>query len=82
VPACLPDSSFFPGAGYRPSEFEMFGKLREGRRALYKRAFEVLLKAWTGDAFEYDGRSIRVTRMHVISRTDTWMVLVFGEAQR
>jgi len=82
VPACLPDSSLFPGAGYRPSEFEMFGKRREGRRALYKRAFEVLLKAWTGDGFEYEGRSVRVNRMYVISRTDTWMVLVFREAQR
>jgi len=33
----------------------MFGKRREGRRALHKRAFEVLLKAWTGDAFKYEG---------------------------
>ena len=30
------------GAGYRPSEFEMFGQRREDRQALYVRAFEVL----------------------------------------
>jgi alkanesulfonate monooxygenase SsuD/methylene tetrahydromethanopterin reductase-like flavin-dependent oxidoreductase (luciferase family) len=46
------------GAGYRPSEFEMFGKRREERQALYVKAFEVLRKAWTGESFEYEGRSV------------------------
>ena len=49
------------GAGYRPSEFEMFGQRREDRQALYVRAFEVLRKAWSGEPFEYEGRPVRVT---------------------
>jgi len=49
------------GAGYRPSEFEMFGKHREERRALYERAFKVLRQAWTGEVFDYEGRRVRVT---------------------
>ncbi len=49
------------GAGYRPAEFEMFGRRREDRKALYVRAFEVLRKAWSGAPFEYEGREVRVT---------------------
>lgn len=49
------------GAGYRPSEFEMFGKRREDRKDLYMEAFSVLRKAWSGEAFEYKGRKVRVT---------------------
>ena len=49
------------GAGYRPSEFAMFAKRREDRKDLYMRAFEVLRMAWTGEPFEYDGRTVRVT---------------------
>ena len=48
------------GAGYRPVEFEMFGKRREDRKTLYVTAFEVLRKAWSGEPFEYDGREITV----------------------
>ena len=39
------------GAGYRPSEFQMFGRRREDRKELYMRAFEGLRKAWTGEPF-------------------------------
>lgn len=49
------------GAGYRPYEFQMFGKRREDRKALYMNAFEVLRNAWSGKTFEYEGRSITVT---------------------
>jgi len=49
------------GAGYRPSEFEMFGKRREDRKELYLNAFEVLRKAWSGNEFEYLGRRVKVT---------------------
>jgi alkanesulfonate monooxygenase SsuD/methylene tetrahydromethanopterin reductase-like flavin-dependent oxidoreductase (luciferase family) len=48
------------GAGYRPAEFEMFGTRREDRQAGYVTAFEVLRTAWTGEPFEYQGRSVRV----------------------
>ena len=49
------------GAGYRPYEFQMFGKRREDRKDLYINAFEFLRKAWTGQTFEYQGRSITIT---------------------
>ena len=49
------------GAGYRPYEFQMFGKRREDRKELYLRAFDVLRKAWSGQAFEFEGRSVTVT---------------------
>jgi alkanesulfonate monooxygenase SsuD/methylene tetrahydromethanopterin reductase-like flavin-dependent oxidoreductase (luciferase family) len=48
------------GAGYRPYEFQMFGKRREDRKALYMNAFEVLRRAWSGETFEYEGRSVTV----------------------
>jgi len=48
------------GAGYRPVEFEMFGKRREDRRRLYEQAIEVLRQAWTGEPFEFQGRKVRV----------------------
>ena len=49
------------GAGYRPYEFQMFGKRREDRKALYMDVFDVLRKAWSGQSFEYQGRDVTVT---------------------
>jgi alkanesulfonate monooxygenase SsuD/methylene tetrahydromethanopterin reductase-like flavin-dependent oxidoreductase (luciferase family) len=49
------------GAGYRPYEFQMFGKRREDRKELYINAFKFLRQAWSGDTFEYQGRSITIT---------------------
>ncbi|RLQ22570.1 LLM class flavin-dependent oxidoreductase [Seongchinamella sediminis] len=49
------------GAGYVPYEFQMFGKRREDRKALYMEAFEVLDRAWRGDEFEYQGRRVTVS---------------------
>ena len=48
------------GAGYVPYEFQMFGKRREDRKALYVNAFEVLRTAWRGEEFEYEGRRVTV----------------------
>lgn len=49
------------GSGYRPSEFEMFGRRREDRKRDTVDAIEFLRRAWTGDAFEWRGRTLRVT---------------------
>ena len=49
------------GAGYRPYEFQMFGKRREDRKDLYINTFSFLRKAWSGETFEYEGRSITIT---------------------
>jgi len=49
------------GAGYRPYEFQMFGKRREDRKRDYLNTFDVLRKAWTGKPFAYEGREVTVT---------------------
>jgi len=49
------------GMGYRPHEFEMFGRDITKRLALMNRALETLRKAWTGEPFEFEGRTVRVT---------------------
>ncbi len=49
------------GAGYRPYEFQMFGKRREDRKAAYLEVFEVLRQAFSGSEFGYRGRRVTVT---------------------
>jgi alkanesulfonate monooxygenase SsuD/methylene tetrahydromethanopterin reductase-like flavin-dependent oxidoreductase (luciferase family) len=49
------------GLGYRESEFEMFGKDRTRRGQLVETALDAMLQAWTGEPFEYQGRTVRVT---------------------
>ncbi|WP_327353165.1 LLM class flavin-dependent oxidoreductase [Streptomyces sp. NBC_01304] len=49
------------GIGYRPAEYEAFG-VEWGRRGkLQDQLLETLLKAWTGEPFDYQGRTVRVT---------------------
>jgi len=49
------------GAGYRPSEFEMFGRRLEDRWKTVGDTIALLRLAWTGGTFEWNGRSCRVT---------------------
>ncbi len=49
------------GMGYRPEEYASFGKNYAERGKLLDECIEVLLKAWTGEPFEWRGRSVRVT---------------------
>jgi alkanesulfonate monooxygenase SsuD/methylene tetrahydromethanopterin reductase-like flavin-dependent oxidoreductase (luciferase family) len=49
------------GAGYRPEEFEMAGAELRTRGKLLEEYVGVMLKAWTGEPFEWRGRTIRVT---------------------
>jgi alkanesulfonate monooxygenase SsuD/methylene tetrahydromethanopterin reductase-like flavin-dependent oxidoreductase (luciferase family) len=49
------------GAGYRPEEFEMAGAELKRRGKLLEEYVEVILKAWTGEPFEWQGRTIQVT---------------------
>jgi alkanesulfonate monooxygenase SsuD/methylene tetrahydromethanopterin reductase-like flavin-dependent oxidoreductase (luciferase family) len=53
--------SFVVGLGYRPEEFTMAGVDRTQRGRLLDEYVEVLRRAWTGEPFEWRGRSIRVT---------------------
>jgi alkanesulfonate monooxygenase SsuD/methylene tetrahydromethanopterin reductase-like flavin-dependent oxidoreductase (luciferase family) len=47
--------------GYVAGEFEMFGVPLGERVRRTVEAVEVLRKAWTGEPFEYRGRTVRVT---------------------
>lgn len=49
------------GAGYRVDEFEMAGVDHARRGQLLEEYVGVMLKAWTGEPFEWQGRTIRVT---------------------
>ena len=49
------------GAGYRPEEFEMAGAELKRRGKLLEEYVGVMLKAWTGEPFEWQGRTITVT---------------------
>lgn len=49
------------GAGYRAVEFEMAGVPMKRRGALLEEHLQVMLRAWSGEAFEYEGRTVRVT---------------------
>lgn len=48
------------GLGYRPEEFEMFGKDRTRRGRDFEEIIATLLEAWKGETFEYRGRKVRV----------------------
>ena len=49
------------GLGYRAEEFAMFGRDRSQRGIQAEETVRVLLAAWTGEAFDYQGRVVRVT---------------------
>ncbi|HEY3723573.1 MAG TPA: LLM class flavin-dependent oxidoreductase [Acidimicrobiia bacterium] len=49
------------GAGYRPEEFEMAGADLRRRGKLLEEYVGVMLQAWTGEPFEWQGRTIQVT---------------------
>jgi alkanesulfonate monooxygenase SsuD/methylene tetrahydromethanopterin reductase-like flavin-dependent oxidoreductase (luciferase family) len=52
---------FIAGLGYRQEEFDMAGIERGQRAKLFEEAIGVLRQAWTGEPFEWRGRTIRVT---------------------
>jgi alkanesulfonate monooxygenase SsuD/methylene tetrahydromethanopterin reductase-like flavin-dependent oxidoreductase (luciferase family) len=49
------------GLGYRDHEYAMFGVEKKRRGAVLDEAIETLLKAWTGEPFDYRGTTVRVT---------------------
>jgi alkanesulfonate monooxygenase SsuD/methylene tetrahydromethanopterin reductase-like flavin-dependent oxidoreductase (luciferase family) len=53
--------SFVAGLGYRPVEFEMAGIDRKRRGKLLEEYVGVMQQAWTGEPFEWQGRTIKVT---------------------
>src|SRR6478735_396963 len=53
--------SYTGGVGYLPHEYEMYGVDFHRRGKVADEKLEVLLRAKTGEAFEYEGRAIHVT---------------------
>ncbi|WP_428935460.1 LLM class flavin-dependent oxidoreductase [Streptomyces sp. ACT015] len=49
------------GIGYRPEEYERAGIDFAARGRLQDELLETVLKAWTGEEFNYRGRTVRVT---------------------
>lgn len=52
--------SYTIGLGYRPEEYALHGRPWETRGADIEAAVGVLRQAWTGEPFEYDGRTVQV----------------------
>lgn len=48
-------------AGFRPPEYEMFDRRLSGRGKVLEKGVDVLRKAWSGEPFQYEGRTVRVT---------------------
>lgn len=53
--------SFVAGLGYRQEEFDMAGISRKGRGRLVEEHLKTMIRAWTGEPLEYQGRTVRVT---------------------
>jgi alkanesulfonate monooxygenase SsuD/methylene tetrahydromethanopterin reductase-like flavin-dependent oxidoreductase (luciferase family) len=53
--------SYVVAIGYVASEYEMLGREMKGRGARLEECVRVLRRAWTGEPFEFEGRSVRVT---------------------
>lgn len=61
------------GGGYRPAEFEMFGRRLEDRWRAIGETIAFLRLAWTGEPFEWQGR-----RCHVTPRPDPPPPILLG----
>jgi alkanesulfonate monooxygenase SsuD/methylene tetrahydromethanopterin reductase-like flavin-dependent oxidoreductase (luciferase family) len=53
--------AYVAGLGYRPEEYAMFGRSLSERGRRMDECLTVLQRAWTGEEFEYDGRTVQVT---------------------
>lgn len=53
--------SFVAGMGYRPIEYHAMDKDWSKRGQLMDQMIDTLLKAWTGEPFEYKGKTVRVS---------------------
>lgn len=74
------------GAGYLRHEFEGFGVSPEDKRERFDEALEVLLAAWRGERFSYQGRFHRVTDVQLNvrplqqPRPPIWIAILRNEA--
>ena len=49
------------GLGYRPSEYQLLGKDWDRRGKIMDESIEILLKAWSGEPFEYNGGTHQIS---------------------
>ena len=74
------------GSGYLKHEFEGFGIAGDEKRERFDEALEILLKAWTGERFSYEGKYHRVTdvQLNVVPlqkpRPRVWVAILRNEA--
>lgn len=66
--------SVIAGLGYRPVEYELFGKDWGRRGKLLDEGLDVMIQAWTGEPFEYRGRTVQVTPRPVQQPHPTVMI--------
>ncbi|MFF7279024.1 LLM class flavin-dependent oxidoreductase [Streptomyces griseorubiginosus] len=67
------------GIGYRPEEYALFDVEWRRRGRIQDELLETLLKAWTGEEFEYRGRTVRVTPRPL---TDPHPLLLVGGSSK
>ncbi len=53
--------AYVAGLGYRPEEYAMFGQSLGERGRRMEECLTVMQRAWSGETFEYDGRTVNVT---------------------
>jgi alkanesulfonate monooxygenase SsuD/methylene tetrahydromethanopterin reductase-like flavin-dependent oxidoreductase (luciferase family) len=70
--------SFVAGLGYRAEEFEMAGVERKKRGRLLEEYVQVMRQAWTGEPFEWRGRTVRVTPKPAVAP----VVMVGGSTEK
>ena len=66
--------SMVTGLGYRPIEYELFGRDWKRRGKLLDENLDVMIKAWTGEPFEYRGQTVQVTPRPVQQPHPTIMI--------
>jgi alkanesulfonate monooxygenase SsuD/methylene tetrahydromethanopterin reductase-like flavin-dependent oxidoreductase (luciferase family) len=74
------------GSGYLRHEFDGFGVPPEEKRERFDEALDIVLKAWTGERFSYDGRyhTVRDVALNVRPlqrpRPPVWIAVLRNEA--
>ena len=53
--------SYVCAIGYRPEEYALFGREMKDRGRRLEVCVEAMRRAWSGEAFEFEGRPVRVT---------------------
>ena len=74
------------GSGYLRHEFEGFGVSLEDKRDRFDESLDIVLRAWSGERFSYDGRfhQIRDVRLNIVPvqrpRPPVWIAVLRNEA--